>query len=92
VEALMEKEGHDETQFTTKIHGCSEFHLPPWMLMYFFFASFFYIRTLCMIKLRVPVLCFSYFADNSNDKRKRGWGSCKLRLVTEIKTFFVELA
>jgi len=65
VEALMEKEGHDETQFTTKIH-------PPLNANVLFFAGFFYIRTLCMIKLRVPVLCFSYFADNSNDKRKRG--------------------
>jgi hypothetical protein len=72
VEALMEKEGHDETQFTTKIHGCFLSFIPPLNANVLFFAGFFYIRTLCMIKLRFLVLCFSYFADNSNDKRKRG--------------------
>jgi len=35
------------------------------MLMYFF-AGFFFILTLCMTKLRVLLLCFSYFTDNSN--------------------------
>jgi hypothetical protein len=31
-----------------------------------FFASLFLNLTLCMTKLRVLVLCFSYFMDNSN--------------------------
>jgi hypothetical protein len=69
VEALMEKEGDDETQFTTEIHGFLS-SIPALNANVLFFAGF--IRTLCMIKLRVLVLCFSYFADNSNDKRKRG--------------------
>ncbi len=37
---------------------------PPWILMYFF-EGFFLTLTLCMTKLRVLVLCFSYFTDNS---------------------------
>jgi hypothetical protein len=64
VEALRNKEGQDETQFTTKIDGFLSF-IPRWMLMYIF-AGFFVNLTLCMTKLRVPVLCFSYFTDNSN--------------------------
>jgi hypothetical protein len=37
--------------------------IPPWMLMYFF-AGFFNL-TLCMMKLKVLLLCLSYFTDNS---------------------------
>ncbi len=59
VEALRKKEREDETQFTTKIDGSLSFN-PPWMLMYFFLNL-----TLCMTKLRVLVLCLSYFTDNS---------------------------
>jgi hypothetical protein len=58
-EALREEERQDETQFTTKIDGFLSF-----MLIYFF-AGFFFNLTLCMTKLRVLVLCFSYFTDNS---------------------------
>jgi len=58
VEALRKKERQDETQFTSKIDGFLSFIL-RWMLMYFFDLK------LCMTKLRVLVLCFSYFTDNS---------------------------
>jgi len=58
VEALRKKERQDETQFTTKMDGFLSF-IPRWMLMYFFNLK------LCMTKLRVLVLCFSYFTDNS---------------------------
>jgi hypothetical protein len=62
VEALREKERQDETQFTTKIDGFLSF-IPRWMLMYFFVV--FLNLILCMTKLRILVLCFSYFTDNS---------------------------
>jgi hypothetical protein len=58
VEALGKKERQDETQFTTKIDGFLSF-IPRWMLMYFF-VVFFLNLTLCITKLRVLVLCFSY--------------------------------
>jgi hypothetical protein len=64
VEAPRKKETQDETQFTTKIDGFWSF-IPPWMLIYFF-AGFFFSLTLWMTKLRVVVLCFAYFTDNSN--------------------------
>jgi hypothetical protein len=64
VEALRKKERQDETQFITKIDGFLSF-ISCWMLTYVF-AGFFWNVTLCMIKLRVLVLCFSYFTDNSN--------------------------
>ncbi len=63
MEARRKKERQDETQFTTKIH-CFLSFIPRWMLMYFF-AGFFKNLTLCMTKLRVLVLCFSCFTDNS---------------------------
>ncbi len=63
VEALRKKERQDETEFTTKNDGFLSF-IPRWMLMYFF-AGFFFNLTLCMAKLRVLVLCFSYFTDIS---------------------------
>jgi hypothetical protein len=67
-EALKKKETQDETQFTTKIDGFInyEFH-PPLNAnnVLVFFCRFFKNLTLCMTKLRVVVLCFSYFTDNS---------------------------
>jgi hypothetical protein len=62
MEALRKKERQDETQFTTKIDGFLSF-IPIWTLLYFF-CRFFLNLTLCMTKLRVLVLCFSYFTDN----------------------------
>jgi hypothetical protein len=58
VEALRKTERQDETQFTTKIDGFLSF-IPAWMPMYFFAFNL----TLCMTKLSVLVLCFSYFTD-----------------------------
>jgi hypothetical protein len=46
-----------------KLMGFLSF-IPRWMLMYFF-AGFFLNPTLGMTKLKVLVLCFSYFTDNS---------------------------
>jgi len=63
MDALRKKERQDETQFTTKIDGFLSF-IPIWTLLYFF-CRFFLNLTLCMTKLRVQVLCFSYFTDNS---------------------------
>jgi hypothetical protein len=59
VEALVEKERQDETQFTTKIDGFGSF-IPPWMLMYSF-EGFFKNLILCMTKLRV--LYFYHLTD-----------------------------
>jgi hypothetical protein len=67
VEALRKNERQDETQFTTKSDdGFLSIKKPPSqpdgctllqvILIYL---------ALCMTKLRVVVLCFSYFADNS---------------------------
>ncbi len=47
-----------------KIDGFLSF-IPSWMLMYFFASFFFESHPLYMTKLRVLVLCFSYFTDNS---------------------------
>jgi hypothetical protein len=71
VEALRKKERQDETQFTTKTDGFLSF-IPRWMLMYFFCRLFLNL-TLCMTKLRVLVLCFSYFTDNSIESKTLFW-------------------
>jgi hypothetical protein len=63
VEALKKKERQVETQSTTKIDGFLSF-IPP-LNAHVLFCSFFKNLTLCMTKLRVMVLCFSYFTDNS---------------------------
>ncbi len=63
VEALRKKERQDETQFTTKIDGFLSF-TPP-LNANVLLCRFFFNVTLCMTKLRVPVLCLSYFTDNS---------------------------
>jgi hypothetical protein len=63
VEALRKKERQDETQFTTKIDGFLSFI--PTLNANVLFFRFFFNLTLCMTKLRVLVLCFSYFIDNS---------------------------
>ncbi len=63
VEALRRKERHDETQFITKIDGFSEFH--PLLNANVLFCRFLKNLTLGMTKLKVLVLCFSYFTDNS---------------------------
>jgi hypothetical protein len=41
---------------------------PPNLNANLLFCRFFFILTLCMTKLRVQVLCLSYFTDNSNIK------------------------
>jgi hypothetical protein len=64
VEALRKRERQDETHFPIIIDGFLSF-IPRWMLTCFF-ARFCWISPLCMTKLRVLVLCFSYFTDNSN--------------------------
>jgi hypothetical protein len=61
----VKKERQDETQFTTKIDGFLSF-IPPLNANVLFFAGFFKNLALCMTKLRVLVLCFTYFKDNSN--------------------------
>jgi hypothetical protein len=61
---LRKKERQDETPVYHQFEGFLSF-IPRWMLMYFF-AGFKKNLTLCMTKLRVLVLCFSYFPDNSN--------------------------
>ncbi len=53
-------ERQDETQFTTKIDGFLSFN-PPLNANVLFCRFFFLNLTLCMTKLRVLVLCFSYF-------------------------------
>ncbi len=60
-EVLRKKERQDETQFTTKTDGFLSF-IPPLNANVLFFQ----VPTLCMTKLRVLVLCFSYFTENSN--------------------------
>jgi hypothetical protein len=64
VEALTKKERQGETQFTTKIDGFLSF-IPPLNANNVLFCMFFFNVTLCVTKLRVLVLCFSYFTDNS---------------------------
>jgi hypothetical protein len=63
-EALRKKERQDETQFTTKIDGILRF-TPRCLNANVLFCRFVLNLTLCMTKLRVLVLCFSYFTDNS---------------------------
>jgi hypothetical protein len=57
MEALRKKERQDETPVFLSF-------IPCWMLMYFF-AGLSLILNLCMTKLRVLVLSFSHFMDNS---------------------------
>jgi hypothetical protein len=68
VEALTKKERQDETQFTTKINGFLSF-TAHWNLNVLI-CRFFLSLTLCMTKLRVLGLCFSYFTDNSHQRQK----------------------
>ncbi len=70
VEELRKKERQDETQFTTRWNSVyhqnwwfSEFH-PPLDCQCIFLQVFFNL-TLCMTKLRVLVMCLSYFTHNS---------------------------
>jgi len=63
MKALRKKERQDETQFTTKIDGFLSF-TPP-LNANVLFRKFFLNLTLCMTKLRVLVLCFAYYTDNS---------------------------
>jgi hypothetical protein len=63
VEALRKKERQDETQFTTKIDGFLSFN-PP-LNANVISCGFFLNLTLCRTKLKVLVLCLSYFTDNS---------------------------
>jgi len=72
VKALRKKKRQDETQFSTKIDGFLIF-IPRWVLMYFF-ASFLLISPCVWPKLRVRVLSFSYFMDNSIIYWT--WGNC----------------
>jgi hypothetical protein len=58
VKAVRKNERQDETQFTTKIDGFLSFTPVECYCMYFF--------ALCMTKLRVLVLCLSYFTDISS--------------------------
>jgi hypothetical protein len=76
VEALTKKERQDETQFTftTKIDGILSFITP--LNANVLFCRWFFSLTLCTTKLKVLVLCFSYFRDNSNV------------LETYLKTYF----
>jgi hypothetical protein len=62
VDALRQKEREDETPFTTKIDGFLSF-IPP-LNGNVLFCRVFLNLTLCMTKLSVLVLCFSYFTDN----------------------------
>jgi hypothetical protein len=63
MELLMKKERHDDPQFTTKIDGFPSF-IHCRMVMYFY-AGLKKNLALCMTKLRVLALCFSYILDNS---------------------------
>jgi hypothetical protein len=66
VEALRKEERQDETQFTTEIDGWVSECLPLLNANVLFCRFFFWLLnlTLCMTKLRVLVLCFSYFTCN----------------------------
>jgi len=64
MEALRKKESQDETQFINKVDGSLNF-IPPRMLTYFF-CRLFLNFTQFMTKLRVLMLSFPYFTDNSN--------------------------
>jgi hypothetical protein len=85
VEALRKKERQDETQFTTKIDGFLSF-IPPWMLRYFF-PGISLNLTLCMTKLRVMVLCFSYFTDNSNVYTCQVWHAISWFYHMQLNTY-----
>jgi hypothetical protein len=74
VEGLRKKERQDETQCSPPIWGFSEFH-PPLNANVLFCRFFFKNLTLCMTKLRVLMLCFSYFADNSNVTLGKAYGT-----------------
>jgi hypothetical protein len=63
VEVIREKERQGETQFNTKTYSFVSF-IPPLYANVLFLQVFFNL-TLCMTALRVMVLCFSYFTDNS---------------------------
>jgi hypothetical protein len=91
----MKKERQDETQITTKING---FH-PTFNTIVLFCRFFKKNLTLCMTKLRVLVLCFSYF--NSNIWKERPIQSdllngfcvyrCKVFLLLLFQQFFKDL-
>jgi hypothetical protein len=68
LEALRKKERQDETQFTTKIDGFLSF--TPFFNVHVLFCRFFFNLTLYMSKLRVQVLCLSYFTNNSIIKER----------------------
>jgi hypothetical protein len=74
VEARRKKERQDETQFITKMDGFLSF-IPRWMLIYYF-VGFFKNLTLYMTKLRVLVLFFSYFTENSNIEANMWTAEC----------------
>ncbi len=63
VEVLREKERQGETQFNTKTYSFLSF-IPPLYANVLFLQVFFNL-TLCMTTLRVMVVCFSYFMNNS---------------------------
>jgi hypothetical protein len=66
VKALRKNERQDETQFTTKISFLSFApRPPPTFESNVLCCRFFLNLILCMTKLRVLVLCFPYFRDNS---------------------------
>jgi hypothetical protein len=66
VEALRKKERLDKTQFTAKIDGFFSFPPTPLVECYCtFFPGLKKNLTPFMTKLRVLVLCFHYFTDNS---------------------------
>jgi len=63
MEVLREKETQGETQFNTKTYSFVSF-IPPLYANVLSLQVIFNL-TLCMTTLRVMVLCFSYFTDNS---------------------------
>jgi hypothetical protein len=63
LKALRKKDRQDETQFPTKIDGFLSF-TPP-LNANVLFCRFFQKSHPCMTKLRVLVLCFPYFTNNS---------------------------
>jgi hypothetical protein len=70
----MKKERGEETQFIWVdpfSRWFSEFH--PLLNANVLFCRFFFNLTLCMTKLKVLVLCFSYFTDNSNEIHAKLW-------------------
>jgi hypothetical protein len=61
----QEKGKTPETQFTTKIDGFLSFTPPHPLNATVLLCRFLKNLTLCMTKLRVLMLCFSYIRDNS---------------------------